>query len=492
VADIRYVVVSDLHFGAENSLLTSIVEDAAPLGFSADPRTPSPVLVGFLDGLRHLTGQQDRRPTLVLAGDVVDLALCPDEVSATVFGGFAELAFGDGGVFAPVVYYLPGNHDHHLWETAREDQYIRYVQTLPLTDDLAPPWHVTRIRPEDQSPAVGSAWMTSLIQRQPGCRGVEVRVVYPNMALVSSDGRRGVVVSHGHFTESIYTLMSQFKDVLYPDQREGLFTSDIALWEEENFAWIDFLWSTLGRSGEVGSDLGLVYADLSSPKDLDALVSNLTKALLAKGKGPKWMRPAERWALNSIFERETNRLARSERGTPDVTLSDKGKKGLRTYLEGPVLAQVRGEVGGLPDELTFVFGHTHKPFVDRWDVAGHARPVRIMNTGGWVVDSAAPAPTQGAVAVLVDDELEAVSLQLYRQSATATPVPVQLLPAAAGDDSALALRAQVTAALDPTAPPWAALTGAASRLIAQRHRMQAALVAQREVGRPERAGRRRR
>jgi hypothetical protein len=492
LADIRYVVVSDLHFGAENSVLTSITEGAGHPRFAVDPRTPSPVLTGLLDGLRHLTRQQARPPTLVLAGDVVDLALCPDEVSATVFGGFAALAFGEGGVFDPVVYYLPGNHDHHLWETAREDQYIRYVQTLPVSDDLAPPWHVTKVRPEEQSPEVSSAWMNSLIQRQPGCRDVEVRVVYPNMALLSGDGRRGVVISHGHFTESIYTLMSQFKDVLYPDQRESIFTADIALWEEENFAWIDFLWSTLGRSGEVGADLGLVYADLSSPKDLDGLVSNLTKALLSKGKGPKWLRPAERWALNSIFDRETNRLARSERGTPDVTLSEKGKKGLRTYLEGPVLAQLRAEVADLPDDLTFVFGHTHKPFVDRWDIAGHARPVGIMNTGGWVVDSTAPALTQGGVAVLVDDDLDTVALQVYRQSATSTPVPVQLLPPGAGDNSGQALRKQVEAALDPTAPPWAALTGAASALIAQRHRLQATLVAQRQVESRRRAGLRRR
>jgi len=75
------------------------------------------------------------------------------------------------------------------------------------------------------------------------------------MALRLPAGDRAVVISHGHFTESIYTLMSQLKDILYPEQRQTRF-NDIAVWEQENFAWIDFLWSTLGRSGQVGSDLG--------------------------------------------------------------------------------------------------------------------------------------------------------------------------------------------------------------------------------------------
>ena len=66
-------------------------------------------------------------------------------------------------------------------------------------------------------------------------------------------------MSHGHFTESIYKLMSQLRDILYPGQRQSLF-EDIDRLEEENFAWIDFFWSTLGRSGQVGTDMGLIYA----------------------------------------------------------------------------------------------------------------------------------------------------------------------------------------------------------------------------------------
>ena len=121
MADIRFVIVSDLHFGAENSVLTSLTESAPTRlasGFSVDEDASSPLLVALVEAVRQLTEQQSTPPTLVLAGDILDMALSPDEYSSAVFSGFARLAFGGTSpVFDPVVYYVPGNHDHHLWET---------------------------------------------------------------------------------------------------------------------------------------------------------------------------------------------------------------------------------------------------------------------------------------------------------------------------------------------------------------------------------------
>lgn len=485
MAEIRYVIMSDLHFGAENSMLTSLSEQpgtGADTGFSADPRRPSPVLSGLIDGLRQLVRDQHRPPALILAGDILDLALSRDEVSATVFRGFAELAFGTGQpMFDPVIHYLPGNHDHHLWETARENQYVAYVCAQPTGATLTAPWHTTRLEPGAERPAAHSALLTGLIRSQPGCAGTDVWVSYPNLGLRTPDGRRCLIVSHGHFTESIYLLMSQLKDILYPGQRQSG-PSDIDILEEENFAWIDFLWSTLGRSGQVGTDMGLIYADLTSPADIDRLVSNLTAAMLAKGKGPAWLRPAEQWALNAIFKREANHVARSERGTPTVTLTPQGQAGLRGYLEGPVRGQIQQEWGHIPPEVSFVYGHTHKPFADRWFMAGFPAPVRIFNTGGWVVDTAQPAPVQAGVAVLVNDDLDAASLQLYRQGPAATPSPVELLPPPAGEPPS-AWHSELASRIDPAAEPWASLSASAAQLAAQRHRLQAATVAAHNLSR---------
>jgi hypothetical protein len=486
MADIRYVILSDLHFGAQNSMLTALREQPgtpADTGFSADPHRPSPMLTGLVDGLRQLTRDQDRPPTLILAGDILDLALSPDEVAAMVFRLFAHLAFADGPpVFDRLIHYVPGNHDHHMWEITREDQYISYACAQSSGADLVGPWHTTKLLPAAEEPPASSALLTGLIRSQPGTREVEVGVSYPNLALRSPDGRRCLIVSHGHFTESIYSLMSQLRDILYPGQRQAV-PADIERLEAENFAWIDFLWGTLGRSGQVGADMGLIYADLTSPADIDTLVANLTSAMIAKGKGPAWLHNAERWALNAIFRREANHVARSERGTPTVALTAAGQAGLRAYLEGPVRSQVRHEWGDMPQEVTFVYGHTHKPFTDRWSVAGFPAPVRIFNTGGWVVDTAQPAPVQAGVAVLVNEELDAASLQFYRQGAQTAPVAAQLLPPPAGEPPS-AWHSELASRIDPEAPPWTTLAQSAAELEAQRHRLQAAMVALRDLSRP--------
>jgi hypothetical protein len=485
MADVRYVIMSDLHFGAENSMLTSLHErpaaDADTGGFSADPQRQSPVLTGLIDGLRQLTRDQDSAPRLILAGDVLDLALSPDQVAATVFRGFAQLAFGNGQpAFDPVIHYLPGNHDHHLWETTREKQYVDYVSTLPADAELAAPWHTTKLVPAAESPVASSALLTGLIRSQPGCAGVDVHVSYPNLALRTHDERRCLIVSHGHFTESIYSLMSQLKDILYPGQRPNG-VEDIALLEEENFAWIDFLWSTLGRSGQVGTDMGLIYADRTSPADIDRLVSNLTAGILDKGKGAAWLHRVEQRVLNAIVKREVSHAARSERATPTVALTTRGQAGLRTYLQGPVRSQMQQELRHIPEEVSFVYGHTHKPFVDRWYVAGFPTGVSIFNTGGWVIDTAVPAPVQGGVAVLVNEHLDAASVQFYRQGTAASPV--QVLPPPVGE-SPSAWHDELASRIDPTAEPWASLSTSAAQMAAQRHRLQAATVAARNLSRP--------
>jgi hypothetical protein len=484
MTDIRYVIVSDLHFGAENSVLTALNETPATpgaTGFKVDPQRPSPLLGGLVDGIRELTKDQDRPPTLILAGDILDLALSLDQECAMVFRLFAHLAYSGGRpAFDPVIHYVPGNHDHHEWEITREDQYVEYLCTQPADAMLAGPWHTTKLQPAAEDPFATSALLTGLARSQPGGAAVRVQVSYPNLALRTPDGRRCLIVSHGHYTESIYSLMSRLRDILYPGQRPTAF-ADIDRLEEENFAWIDFLWSTLGRSGQVGEDMGLIYADLTSPAAVDTLVSNLVVAMTVKT--PSWLRAPERWVLNALLKREINHIATTERATPTVALTAAGQAGLREYLAGPVRGQVRQQLGEIPDEVTFVYGHTHKPFVDRWTVPGYsARGVYVANTGGWVVDTADPAPVQAGVAVLVNEDLDAASLQFYRQSPGSAPVPVQLLPPPAGEQPS-AWHTELAARIDPAAPPWTKLSESAAELVAQRHRLQAATVALRDRAR---------
>jgi hypothetical protein len=213
---------------------------------------------------------------------------------------------------------------------------------------------------------------------------------------------------------------------------------------------------------------------MTSPADLDALVSNLTTAMLAKGKGPSWLHPAEHWVLNAIFDREVNRLARSERGTPGVVLTPQGQASLLRYLQGPLRDQLQRELGRIPGEVGFVYGHTHKPFVESRSVAGFSAPVQIFNTGGWVVDTATPSPVQAGVAVLIDDQLDVAALQFYRQGAS--PTPVQLLGPPDGA-TASPWQRELASRIDPTAEPWASISASATEVAAQRHLLQSRTVA---------------
>lgn len=487
LSDIRYVILSDLHFGAENSVLTSLTEglsSSVSTGFGTDAQRPTPVLSGLVDGIRELTRGQDRPPTLILAGDVLDLALSVDEVCSTVYRLFAHVAFSGEPAFDPLIRYVPGNHDHHQWEVTRENQYTAYVASQAPDVKLVAPWHTTYLEQSAERPEASSALLTALSRSQAGGSDIDVRVSYPNLALRSPDGSRSLVISHGHFTESIYSLMSRLRCILYPGQRSEPPT-DIDALEEENFAWIDFFWSTLGRSGQVGTDMGLIYADLTSPTDIDALVANLVTAMLARGKGPRWLRPAEKKLLNVVFKHEANRVARSERSTPDAALSAAGQTGLRDYLEGPVRNQLRQEWGEVPENLSFVYGHTHKPFVTQQTLAGFPAPVDIVNTGGWVVDTSDPNVYQAGVAVLVSDDLDTASLQFYRQSPGAAPSPVRLLDPPEGVEPS-PWQKELASRIDPAREPWSSLAESAAELVAQRHRLQDATVALRVAQRPAR------
>src|ERR1043165_5057241 len=81
--DIRYVCLSDMHLGAQNSLLTNLTRN----NLSNDTTVPSPVLTSLVECLRTLIAQNEgtEKPTLILAGDVLELALTPSNIAAWAF-----------------------------------------------------------------------------------------------------------------------------------------------------------------------------------------------------------------------------------------------------------------------------------------------------------------------------------------------------------------------------------------------------------------------
>lgn len=133
--DIRYVCLSDMHLGEEDSLLT----DLKDVGHGINPMSPSPVLATLVKCMRDLISRNEdnQKPTLILLGDILELALADTNEAAIVFEQFIELILPDNEnkLFENIIY-IPGNHDHHLWEIARETQYVSYLTTTSTGDYL--------------------------------------------------------------------------------------------------------------------------------------------------------------------------------------------------------------------------------------------------------------------------------------------------------------------------------------------------------------------
>jgi len=423
-SQLRYVCLSDLHLGSSRSLLS-----AGPPGRTDQPSEVLHRLVACLRSLADASAGE--RPVLVLNGDVLELALASDEISARAFQHFMELVMAPGDELFSDVWFVPGNHDHHLWEAAREQQYADYL-ARHLDAEIPHPWFSTRALREHDSLPVASPLLTTLLRRARNDaipRDVDAaaswsasveRIVsasYPNLALVSEN--RCVVFHHGHFIEPAYRLLTRLNTALF----EAPVPPDVNALEEGNFAWIDFFWSALGRTGGPGQSIQYVYDHLRDPAKRDELVNRLARniARLIRNRTP-WDGFEDEvqarildFVLTEVAE-WADTLGRQAYygGTTAVGAHDRG---LEDYLGTYVRAQLAKErPGELPSEVTFVFGHTHHPLVRRAQPApGFPQPVRAYNTGGWVHETPALQPQTGASIVAVSADLDTVAIELYRE-----------------------------------------------------------------------------
>jgi UDP-2,3-diacylglucosamine pyrophosphatase LpxH len=417
MADIRYICISDLHLGADNSLLTHL---GSKIG-EVDPLHVSPVLNQLAKCLWELVrhNRDPVKPTLILNGDLLELALAEDHVALMAFERFIELMFpSDGDHFIdPEIVFNPGNHDHHLWETARETQYVEFLEgkrRAKARRALPSPWHTTKMFDVD---LVNCNLLNAVISRNSHLteRGVHVGTIYPNLAFESRDGKRRVIFSHGHFVESVYMLMSAIGDFVFPRRKVPERIWEV---EAENFAWIDFFWSALGRSGAVGKDIEQVYDILLVPKSRKDFIRQLARAG-GRHWFHRWPRLGEFLSLFFIpfISMQLRHLGALEKRKPGEVLTSQAIRGLTAYMEGPLAKQIQDECRDtMHAQTTFVFGHTHKPFSASFQFEHFTRPVQVYNSGGWVVDTMQTELAHGGAIVLADEDLNVVSVRMYNET----------------------------------------------------------------------------
>lgn len=448
--DIRYVCLSDTHFGAATSLLSNL-EIASD---TINGLKPSPVMEKLVECLRHLIDQNEdktQKPTLVLNGDILELALADDRDAAMTFERFIDQIMDDHpGTMFEQIFYTPGNHDHHLWETARESQYVDFLNAQkPWGALLESPWHTTRMFTDP----VRSYFLTSLIQRRANLKQMTIQSAYPNFGLLSDDRKRCIVFHHGHFVETIYKLMSLLKTMLFPGTR---IPPEIWNLEAENFAWIDFFWSTLGRSSSVGQGVSRVYEKLQNEAQFKKLLANLADSLAKRYGLSGWADRLEAKALELAFDAIFHRISSLERNQSGMVLSNDAEQGLFDYMEGPLPNQMLDEKLAAQDleRLTFVFGHTHKPFQDLRHFRSYPGWVKVYNSGGWVVDTVERQQLHGGAVILIDENFETASLRMYNESWDPNAYAVSVQEAAHPGDPPGAFQKRIAGLVAKTPNLW--------------------------------------
>ncbi len=435
MSHIRYICLSDLHFGQGDSILTCL---NAPLS-DVNINSESPALIALCKGLRELL-RKDReesrgsemKTTLILTGDILEIALTTMNEAAMGFRRFIEhlMPEHEENLFDRILY-VPGNHDHHMWELARETQYVNYVRAQNTPGYLKKPWHDTPMfEKKDRLPLPEGYFVKNLLQCYEHLENFEVSVAYPNLGLYNDAHQRCVIFHHGHFTEPLYLLMSELATMFFPKRTQP---DEIGELELENFAWIDFFWSTMGRSGEVGDMVENIYISLGVEKARDKLLENLAKSLAEKfsehlnpALPRKYIVRAIKKAMEKFFQKTADQIVSRERTHTSSPLSSECRKGLNRYLNVPLRTQMKHELGLSPKDLTFVFGHTHKPYQGKFSFEEYPGLVSVYNMGGWVIEKRTPSPIHGAAAVLLDEDLNATSLRLYNEAENAGEYEVRV------------------------------------------------------------------
>ena len=393
---LRYVCISDLHAGAPTSLLMNLPEDGA-----IRPPEPSPVTHGFVDVVSALLGVQDK-PQLILLGDVLDLQFSDRTHAYHNAQGFLT-RLHDSGCFADKVIATAGNHDHALWTDARLALDVAGMSSNGVTYRNATPAF-------REAPNARSRMLDALV-KDAGFGDVDLR--YPNIGF-EKDGR-AVLFHHGHFFEEGYLLISTLRDIFSNGDRAELTVADIA---GENAGWIDFFWSTIGDAG-LSSDASDLYQNLLTStgfRKLSAQVAEIVSADMGEKlplAGDLRVQEVLRIATRVLLDATVGKYRDTERFAVIESLTTKGRDGFASFMGGPIRRQIMDELGHVPDDLTVIFGHTHKPFSERMKVSGFDVPLKVYNTGGWVLNDPRLDTKEGAAMVLIDDDLNVVALRLF-------------------------------------------------------------------------------
>lgn len=368
-------VISDVHLGASSSLLTAIDYSPGNEGTITRPLAQA-VLQKLLDDLQALRGGR-RIHQCILLGDIFDFSFAPYGLAMQNGRWFFEQLIASD-LFEEFVY-IPGNHDHHLWQQISEHYYL-------ISELENPPLHYPHTLPANF--LLENTFLDRLLPE-----GHKMYVTYPNYEF-SIHGRL-FYLHHGHYLQKLFIVASRFL-------AELIDTEDIEDLEVLNAPFLEFGWYNIGQAYNLGRQklIDRLYYMFKNhnTRQLDRLlilflqkidqwdarprqgrynpIGTVTDSLI-KLLGP--------YLLKRLFFKHTRLFGRQQHASSTRHMRLTGAPDIVTAATEYIYQFMLPKKPAC-NECTFIFGHTHEPEINVTHEDPHGIRYHLYNTGGWVAD----------------------------------------------------------------------------------------------------------
>ncbi len=119
---------------------------------------------------------QESLPVFVLNGDILGLSFSSYKESLKGFAAFVD-AFTNKNKICDKVIFIPGNHDHHIWDLAKEEYFLESLKKSKAREvpDLQ---HIT---PATYDQGYNSNFFQAFMQ-DGATSPTELKILYPNFS----------------------------------------------------------------------------------------------------------------------------------------------------------------------------------------------------------------------------------------------------------------------------------------------------------------------
>lgn len=369
-------VISDIHLGASTSLLTALDYDPHTQSTFERPLAPL-ILERLLSDLKELLYEGEKIQQCILLGDIFEFSFASYGLAMQNGRWFFD-ALIESNLFEEFVY-IPGNHDHHLWQQINEHYYL-------MTALENPPIHYPRTLPSNF--LLKNTFLDRLLPETYG-----FQVTYPNYEMIVNN--KHFYLHHGHYLQKLYIAASKFLE-------ETIHTQNIEDLEVLNSPFLEFGWYNIGQAYNIGREKLIDRLYFMFKNHNTQALNRILKLFLQKidqwddqdtYRRRRWnplgmftdsaIKLLGPFLLKRLFFKHSRLVGKHQHASSvrHKRLSGSLSEAVMQYIDKYMLPSEKS-----CHECTFIFGHTHEPennFICK-DDAGVC--YHIYNTGGWVVD----------------------------------------------------------------------------------------------------------